>query len=425
MASFGIGHTDAKDERPILGALLLVPVVTLVGALLAALVIKLRWPELRLPIEWYGTPAFPLFRDFNAHFRAASLILAGKNAQDWGWYLGPPVFPWLLTPLAILGFPAASFLFQCVTILPWPVGLLRAAWARPRRWRDVGLVSLWLATSAPFVWAIQRANVDPFLALLVAGALLALGRSRERLAGALIALAASVKYYALLFVLPLEALGMRRAANAAYVSFALLFVGFGPANWLRPFAKKQMTERLGYLMPDFNLSTAHIWWSCARWLGIEDTEAAIEVFPILWLGSSFVLMTICLIADSRRCGEKMPIAKVDEWALYAVFAFGFPRQIYPYAGLLTLPLFFVVLRLWQSSESQAARRCLLGLAIALGCQQSQAGALAALLSAVEVPCGLIRNLDSIGSLAAMVFVTLWKGLDAAKRSPQPKGMQPV
>jgi hypothetical protein len=392
---------------PLLASLLAPPIGILAACFLTLLWLRIFHPDTTIPVEWHGSTEFPLFRDFRAYYRAAELVLRGKSPYEWSWYLGTPVFARILAPFALLGFGPAVLLFQILSILPWPILAAYKALRSPDGLIVTFAAGSFLLTSAPFLWGVHRANVDPVLGVCLVIAFIALAGSRDRLAGVFLSIAICVKYYALLLLVPLEVLGFRRAANTAYAVCAALFFLFGPLDWLRPFSKFQMVERLYFLMPVHNISTAQVWWKLGGWLGITTLTEGDSVIRTLWLLALLVPFVVSLVADFRR--QSAPsTSKVEELALYSVFFFGFPRQIYPYVAVTTLPLFFVLLRLWNSNPSGISKRLLLGLAVALGLQHCHAGALGLLLETGGIPAGGVRILDAAGSLAAMVFVALWK-----------------
>lgn len=408
---------------PLFAAFLAIPTTVAVIALLVRWTLTAFRPDLSLPVAWYGIPPFPLFRDFRAYFGAAEIALRGGNPYAWSWYLGTPVFARLLAPLTLLGPTNAALLFQSVAVLSWPVlGFLVASRQPEKRVAFVG-GSLFLLSSAPFVWALHRANVDPLAGVFLAGAFLALAHARQRVAGVLVTLAFCVKYYALLLLLPLECLGFRRAANTAYVLLVVLLLVMGPLDWLKPFSKAAMAERLGYLMPHYNVSVGQAWWALGRWLGLVGTPMGETMVRVVSTLAFLVAVTWSLVADYRRRAAGA-LSEIDELVLYCAFFFVFPRQIYPYAAVVTLPFLVVLPRLWRATAEPARKRLLLALALAVGLQHSHVGTLAHLLEATGATLKPLRVLDGFGSLATMILVTVWKACAPLRLSSAP-GVEPA
>jgi hypothetical protein len=397
----------SESALPVFVAFLAFPATVVILSLLVVAWMSTTQPELTLPVKWYGTPEFPLFRDFRAYYRAAQFVLRGESPYDWSWYLGTPVFAWMLAPLALMSFAGAVVLFQCVSILSWPIVGAVIASRQPERRRTLLCGAAFLCVSAPFLWAVHRANVDPLAGLLLIGAFVALADARQALAGFCITLAFCVKYYALLLLLPLECLGFRRAANSAYATIVVLFVTFGPLQWLKPFSKLQMDERLGFLMPEYNVSAGHAWWGMAHGLGLVGAALAESTVQVGLLSFFGVTLVASLVADYRRHVANA-LSPVDELILYTAFLLVVPRQLYPYTAVMTLPFLVVLPRLWRATECVRSRSLLLAIATAVGLQHSHAGTLSLLLKAAKVPLDGVRLLDGFGSLFAIVLVTAWK-----------------
>lgn len=170
--------------------------------------------------------------DFKVHIdHVARVYAAGgdpyRTPGDWvcQCFPYPPMVPRLFSWVALVSTPVAVRVWLCVLAGVFLVGAL-AAWRARRAMglRPVPLAAVVaaLACSSPALLAMERGQCDPAVIpalLAVAWLLRGRGAARDLAAGALLALAAWVKYYPGLAVVAFPALGRWRAL-AAFVAVA-------------------------------------------------------------------------------------------------------------------------------------------------------------------------------------------------------------
>ena len=168
-----------------------------------------------------------------AHIRDGRALYAADFLPWPMWYRYPPLFAWLVFPLALLPFRAAAFVWalgKCAAAARLTQSLLRGCMLSGRE------ALLAAAVAGPyFLSELRYGNAQFHVFALVAAALL-VARARPSPAGLLLGLATALKVWPLFFVPYLAARGLRRAAGlgmAAAVAFTLLpalWTGFG-AHW--------------------------------------------------------------------------------------------------------------------------------------------------------------------------------------------------
>ena len=161
-----------------------------------------------------------------AHIRDGRGLYGSDSILPWPmWYRYPPLFVWLVYPLALLPFRVAAFawaLGKCTI----GVRLIRSLQGATLAWRDGFLAA---ALAGPYVVTeLRYGNVQFYVFALVAAALL-LARRRPIPAGAALGFAVALKVWPLFFVPYLAARRLWRVAGTA-VGAALLLT-LSPALW--------------------------------------------------------------------------------------------------------------------------------------------------------------------------------------------------
>jgi alpha-1,2-mannosyltransferase len=163
-----------------------------------------------------------------AHIRDGRGLYGEDSILPWPmWYRYPPLFAWLVYPLALLPFRAAAFV--------WAVGKFAAGWRLVRALledarlpcRDIFLAA---ALAAPYVVSELRYGNAQFYVFALTAAALLLARTRPGFAGATLGFAVALKVWPLFFVPYLAVRGLWRVAGAAVVA-AILFT-LAPALWI-------------------------------------------------------------------------------------------------------------------------------------------------------------------------------------------------
>ena len=131
----------------------------------------------------------------------------------------PPPVAWLAVPLAVLPWTAAALVFQVVLVLALAASV--ALLAPADRWGRV-LIALSVAGFQPVLFAVGYATMSPLVLLCVAGALVAMRKGSQVVAGLLLG-ATVVKPQLTLLVLPvLLASGYWKAVVTAAGVMAVL-----------------------------------------------------------------------------------------------------------------------------------------------------------------------------------------------------------
>lgn len=216
------------------------------------------------------------------------------------WYRYPPLFQWLVKPVALLPLPAAAFL--------WALGKLSALaatlWALGRRIgaeRPTGA----LAAVAAGYWVaceLRYGNAQGYIFALVAACLL-LMQKRPRIAGLALGLAIACKVWPLFFV-PYLAARRRWTTAAAALGSGLAFTLL-PAVWTGWSA--HAADMRAWLDQESAIAAAggSIWfpsqsllgvltrhWTALSWRGQPDPNYPVinwlslapETVEILWIG---------------------------------------------------------------------------------------------------------------------------------------------
>ncbi len=316
--------------------------------------------------------------------------------------LYPATLPALLGPVGGLAWPGFVTLWRAILLLSLAgCGLLGCA-SRPQApwaWAvgpQLGLLVLLLVPASGDCVRLGQANL--LLAMLLALAMLAVGRARDGLAGGLLALGAAVKLVPGLALLPLVA---ARRWRAVVVASAVGGLCLGLAWWRLP-----LVEIVGGVLDTVRFQGAiHPDWAARhaqplRWLGFV---AALRHGPLLLLTLSVGLP---LVALQPRRGIILPVmAMTSAWLGCTAGAFHLL-----YTPLLYPALLFVVG--WPLEADAERGWALLGAGVAL---------LAAALVFLLEPAGVVieARVTLLGlALWGLCALRLWR---AWRVLPRPEG----
>jgi len=235
--------------------------------------------------------------DWGHFFYAAEALSQGLNPFESGegGYIYPVTFAWLLQPILILGFEvsAALWIALMAAALIGSLLIMRSEFLQQggAPWVVLGGVSLGAVVVADkIVSTLKNAQTDGLLVLCLIGAL-ALIRKRPILAGVLIALAAALKYHALLFLI----LFLIRRRWSAAVS---VVVGFGVLLLLPAFTVG-WGENLSYVRQAF----AGVFNMLSGQEMVRGADASLDaaaIAPLSWERS------ISALSAAARLAEALP-----------------------------------------------------------------------------------------------------------------------
>jgi hypothetical protein len=303
--------------------------------------------------------------DFEVYRTAGIRALSGENlyrVEDGHWqfkYL--PAFALLIAPIAALPVMAARGIWFFSSIALLVVLLNRSLRLLPdRRRAAVFLVCLTiLALGKFYVREVGLGQSNLLLAVVVLFAVAALGARREVTAGTLLAIAAVVKPYAIIFLPYLVARRRTRAAAAFAVTlllavlFPALRYGFaGNLALLAGWWSTVTTSTAPNLVVADNISIAGM---CAKWMGVGATA------NLMALGTGAVVLAACGAVLMRKV--RVPFPEYLEAAVLLMLMPLLSPQGWDYVLLVSTPA--VMLLLDRLEEFRAPVRVLLAVCLAL------------------------------------------------------------
>jgi hypothetical protein len=206
------------------------------------------------PQEWLS--------DFNkAYYPAGQMILErpGELYNTFGVeFVNVPGVALLFVPLAHLSQAMAGLVFTAVCL-----GALAAAWLLLARlsgasgWRRAALLALFVL-NGPISYSIREGNLTHAVLLLAVGALFALVRGRDILAGVCLALAAIIKLPLLLLVVGYAGRGRWRVtlgAGLAFAAFAALSLGLLGLPLHHDWMERCITPYTGGVVTAYNVQS--------------------------------------------------------------------------------------------------------------------------------------------------------------------------
>lgn len=283
--------------------------------------------------------------DFEVYRVAGTRVLAGASlyqAGDGHWqfkYL--PAFAFAVAPLAALPPAVARGTWFALSLLLLAILLNRSLALLPEQRRSaIFLVGLTIAAMAKFyLREINLGQSNLLLAVLVLGAVGAWRRGRDPLSGCLLAAAAMVKPYAIVF---LPYLAVRRRWQALAAFSAVLVAGIllpaarygwtGNVALLRDWWLVVTTSTAPNLVGQDTISIAGMF---AAWFGVGPTATR------LTLALSLVVVAACAVAIVRRTPARSP-DHLDAALLLFVIPLLSP-QGWDYVLLLSTPAVMLLL----------------------------------------------------------------------------------
>jgi hypothetical protein len=340
--------------------------------------------------------------DMKDFFVAGGLWAAGNSPYEWWRYVTPPLPAFLSRFLVPLGWPHFLAVALAVSIASCGAAYALAVGAFYRLRSAAGAAILLLGVSAmaisyPFVFLVDRGNVDGIVFALMCAAIVLAGTSRDVCSGVLVATAASVKLYPAVLVIPMllhRKWRLLAVTLMALVALALL-TGVGACT---QYLSSRLLARGTFFRVNENGSLVNFCHFVRLLFGAQQTPAAAgyALFAAL-LGATVLVDAIALRRGARG------------WAFTAVSYFPFmvavPMTVYHYSFLILLAL---IPSLCAAAES-ATNRWVRG-AIALACAgvvltQSQAVALEKLLRSLQFSNDLALGayfFPALGLFLAMV-----------------------
>jgi hypothetical protein len=276
--------------------------------------------------------AEPLYRDEDEHFQLKYL----------------PAFAVLAIPAALLPLPVAKAIWFGVTVALIPVLVALSIGLLPARRRPASLLAaITLVLMAKFYGhELVLGQINVLFAVVIAGAVHALGAGRPAGAGALVALAVIVKPYAVLFV---PWLGAQRAVRAlifaaAGMTAALLLpvplYGARPTialhvDWWRTVTQSTAPN----LLNADNVSLAAMF---AKWIGSGTATAMLATL------SAAALLTIAALVFLKRREIDRPEGL--EAALLLTMIPLLSPQGWDYVLLLATPAVVCIVDRWRELD---------------------------------------------------------------------------
>lgn len=235
-----------------------------------------------------------------AHFYyAAQALTAGEDpfaSGDQG-YIYPIVFAWILQPATSLGLPGSAMIWTLLMggALAGSLLIVRKAFigaGAPPAAASLAVAIGAVLVADKFVSTLKSAQTDGLILVACLAALMFI-RTRPVLAGLMIAVAAALKYHALLFVILFLFRRRWRAAGAAVTGFAvLLFLPSVTVGW---------SENLQYIRDAFS-GVIRMVGDLPLVRGQAEAGEGAMIAPITWDRS------VSATSAAMRLGQQLPDA---------------------------------------------------------------------------------------------------------------------
>jgi len=274
---------------------------------------------------------FPFAYDFLDFYHAARRFMNGIDPYSSWRFTKPPLLLWMMLPLALVPVSWATGLFTLATV--WAA--VGGVWILQRTHRPSMRCEPWfwmvtLLAGYPVAFLVMRLNLEGLLVLLVALHVAWLSR-RPAWSGVLLALAAGIKLYPVLLVLPLLAAGRRRALQA-FLSAMTVVVLLAPWMWMR-FLRGTLLFRIPQFRLDENCSLATPF--VLLWQGI--TGARPQGTPLVVLAGVLVLY-LALVCWSVYLDRRLAADGADAYPLSVAamipLMVAMPFMVFPYEMVL-------------------------------------------------------------------------------------------
>lgn len=277
--------------------------------------------------------------DFEVYWRAAGRAVAGEplyRSEDGHWlfkYL--PIFAVVIAPIALLPIQAAKAIWFAATIAALALLLRSSLLLLPRLQKSSWLlvVATVVVMGKFYAHELTLGQSNLLLAAAATGALLAMKRKHEALAGALVVVAIVLKPYAVLFLPWLLARRRRTSiAVAAIGTVVALLVpvaryGIGPAIQLHV---DWWNTAVTSIEPNlFNIDNVSWVAMFSRWLGAGPLAR--------WLALAMALAALAVVIDVYRRRRSMAFPELLEGGLLLTLIPFLSPQGWDYTLLMATP----------------------------------------------------------------------------------------
>ena len=281
----------------------------------------------------------PKMPDFEVYWRAASRALAGEplyRPEDGHWlfkYL--PVFAIVIAPIALLPIQAAKAIWFIATLASLALLLRVSLLLLPRLEKPAWLLVLatLVVMGKFYAHELTLGQSNLLLAAAVAGAMLAMKRRREVLAGVLVVVAIVLKPYAVILLPWLLARRQRGSIASAAIGIAIALLlpiawyGVEPAvrlhlDWWRTV----VTSIEPNLLNADNVSWVAMY---SRWFG--------PGLSARWLAAGTTLAAVALVIDVYRRRQAIAFPELVEGGLLLTLIPFLSPQGWDYTLLMATP----------------------------------------------------------------------------------------
>jgi len=333
-------------------------------------------------------------------FYQASRQLGSGSPYDVQRYTTPPLPAFMNYPLSRLSFDLARqlMMFTTAASVVFSFGVML------RRFRPGGenvavtLLVCGLITvlfSYPFLFLLDRGNIDGWVLALISLGLLLLGKN-DLLAGLAWAFAIMMKVYPALLLLP--ALAYRRWKLLAGILLpCMVSIVLMPTLWAQ-FVQRLLQRTETFRITE-NASIANTFVGLAKLPHLVGVAVSRESAIALAMIAYAIMLGTLFLTDLRRfrCDSPSELELVAAASRYVPFMAAIPRVAYHYELVLLVPLIPVLCYLWEREVEWRARGALVMVTVGVALSQSQAVAAEQLLATI-----LPHFVPGFGLLLAMV-----------------------
>ncbi len=342
-------------------------------------------------------------RDF---FVAGQSWAAGQSPYASWRYVTPPLpaaISALLVPLGWPRFLAVAIAGSILSCIGGYVLAVRAFDPLPSSTRRavllLGLACLFC--SAPFLFLIDRANIDGVVFALMTAAILLSEGAWCVIGGTFLAVAMSIKLYPALLLVPVVVHRKSRLLLATLGAFAALVLISGVDMW-REYLSSQLLQRGTFFRVNENGSLLNFCHFLATLIGGpgEPVLASYALFAVL-LGATVTVDVI----RYRRGACDWPFTVFS----YFPFMVAVPATVYQYSFVILLALIPLLCAAGQSPTDRWARWAIVMACAGVVLTQSHAVALQRLVTVLQISPGLALwayFLPSLGLVMSIVGL-LW------------------
>ena len=365
--------------------LFIVSAITLTSLLIAFTAARITHSPLRLlnSIE----VSFLDFRDF---YEGAEQVIKGESLYSVRRFVTPPLFAYLLAPFTGLGVETAMWGFAVVNLFAIIAGLsVTSRWVSTanRGAPRLELAGVIVATflSYPALFLLLRGNIDGlvFFAMMLS---LFYWSKRERLSGALLAVAVALKVYPC--VLLLRGVIEQRKGWLFTTAISLTGISLFTFTESLDFFRERILLRAGTFYPRDNMSfSSAIYHSRVILLQMFGVSGApsypAQISRDAGMLSFCGLSVITGLIHFKLSRERSQLLRFAPF-IYLPLMVGFPAHVYPYSHTINAAQIFLLCELWRIARSLKAKICIIGMSILLGLSFIHMYSLAAHLDMVNI-----------------------------------------